>query len=158
MPFFYCICFYFIPLFKALPPKLFIFAARTNNTYISVSYTHLWEAVGMRTGLRQEYNFSVSAANEKSSFYVSLGYLGNEGITEGSDLKRLTEMCIRDRVDRCSRICFLTADFDHKKLFIIRIISQISGALLHGTAEGHAVLQLTSDILSNQLSVGSRCV
>lgn len=34
-----------------------------------------WEDVGMRTGLRQEYNFSVSAANEKSSFYVSLGYL-----------------------------------------------------------------------------------
>jgi len=49
-----------------------------------------WDDVGMRTGLRQEYNFSVSAANEKSSFYVSLGYLGNEGITEGSDLKRLT--------------------------------------------------------------------
>ena len=33
---------------------------------------------------------SIHAANEKSSFYVSLGYLGNEGITEGSDLKRLT--------------------------------------------------------------------
>ena len=30
-----------------------------------------WEEVGTRTGLRQEYNFSVSAANEKSSFYVS---------------------------------------------------------------------------------------
>jgi TonB-linked SusC/RagA family outer membrane protein len=49
-----------------------------------------WDKVGSRTGLRQEYNFSISAANEKSSFYVSLGYLGNEGITEGSDLKRLT--------------------------------------------------------------------
>ena len=49
-----------------------------------------WENIGTRTGLRQEYNFSVSAANDKSSFYVSLGYLGNEGITEGSDLKRLT--------------------------------------------------------------------
>ncbi|MDE6348096.1 MAG: SusC/RagA family TonB-linked outer membrane protein [Bacteroides sp.] len=49
-----------------------------------------WEDVGTRTGLRQEYNFSVSAANEKSSFYVSLGYLENEGITPGSDLKRLT--------------------------------------------------------------------
>ncbi len=43
-----------------------------------------------RTGLRQEYNFSVSAANEKSSFYASLGYLGNEGITENSDYKRLS--------------------------------------------------------------------
>lgn len=30
---FYCICFILFP-FKALPPKLFIFAARTNNTYI----------------------------------------------------------------------------------------------------------------------------
>ncbi len=49
-----------------------------------------WDKVGSRTGLRQEYNFSISAANDKSSFYVSLGYLGNEGITEGSDLKRLT--------------------------------------------------------------------
>ena len=49
-----------------------------------------WEEVGTRTGLRQEYNFSVSAANEKSSFYVSLGYLGNEGITPDSDMKRLT--------------------------------------------------------------------
>ena len=49
-----------------------------------------WEDVGTRTGMRQEYNFSVSAANEKSSFYASLGYLENEGITYGSDLKRLT--------------------------------------------------------------------
>ena len=49
-----------------------------------------WDEIGTRTGLRQEYNFSVSAANEKSSFYVSMGYLNNEGITEGSDLKRLT--------------------------------------------------------------------
>ena len=64
-----------------------------------------WEDVGMRTGLRQEYNFSVSAANEKSSFYVSLGYLGNEGITEGSDLKRLTGR--------------LKADYQAKKWFCL---------------------------------------
>ena len=31
----------------------------------------------------------------------------------------------------------------------------IAHALLHGTTEGHTVLQLTSDVLSNQLSVGS---
>lgn len=49
-----------------------------------------WDKIGSRNGLRQEYNVSISAANEKSSFYISLGYLGNEGITEGSDLKRLT--------------------------------------------------------------------
>ena len=49
-----------------------------------------WEDVGTRTGLRQEYNLSISAASEKSSFYISLGYLDNEGITENSDMKRLT--------------------------------------------------------------------
>ena len=49
-----------------------------------------WEDLGTRTGLRQEYNFSVSSANDKGSFYISLGYLGNEGITENSDMKRLT--------------------------------------------------------------------
>ena len=48
-----------------------------------------WEDAGTRTGMRQEYNFSVSGANEKSSFFMSLGYLDNEGITENSDLKRL---------------------------------------------------------------------
>ena len=49
-----------------------------------------WDEIGTRTGLRQEYNFSVSAANDRSSFYASLGYLENEGITENSDHKRLT--------------------------------------------------------------------
>lgn len=49
-----------------------------------------WEDVGTRTGMRQEYNFSVNSATDKSSFYMSLGYLNNEGITSGSDLKRLT--------------------------------------------------------------------
>ena len=49
-----------------------------------------WENLGTRVGMRQEYNFSISAANEKSSFYASVGYLDNEGITEGSDMKRLS--------------------------------------------------------------------
>ena len=49
-----------------------------------------WENIGYRTGNRQEYNFSASAATEKSSFYASLGYLQNEGITANSDMERLT--------------------------------------------------------------------
>ena len=48
-----------------------------------------WRDVGTRTGVRQEYNFSVSAANDRSSFFASLGYLNNEGITENSDHQRL---------------------------------------------------------------------
>ena len=49
-----------------------------------------WEEEGTRTGLRQEYNASVSAASERSSFYMSMGYLDNEGITDASDMKRYT--------------------------------------------------------------------
>ena len=53
-------------------------------------YPDDWEDVGTRTGFRQEYNFSASAATDKSSFYASLGYLENQGITYASDLKRLS--------------------------------------------------------------------
>ena len=49
-----------------------------------------WENIGTRTGVREEYNLSMSGSNEKSSFYLSLGYLNNEGITEASNMDRLT--------------------------------------------------------------------
>ena len=49
-----------------------------------------WMKVGTRTGIRQEYNLSVSGAGDKSNFYTSLSYLDNQGITEASDLKRFT--------------------------------------------------------------------
>ena len=38
---------------------------------------------------RQEYNLNVTAGNDKSSFYASLNYLDNEGITANSDYERL---------------------------------------------------------------------
>ena len=40
--------------------------------------------------LRQEYNLNISAGNDKSSFYASINYLDNEGITANSDYERLT--------------------------------------------------------------------
>lgn len=40
--------------------------------------------------LRQEYNVSVSAGNEKASFYASLGMLDNKGIVEGQAMRRYT--------------------------------------------------------------------
>ncbi len=49
-----------------------------------------WEKEGTRTGARQEYNASVSAATDRSSFYMSMGYLNNEGITDASDMERYT--------------------------------------------------------------------
>ena len=38
--------------------------------------------------LRQEYNLNISGASEKSTFFASLGYLNNNGITDGSDMQR----------------------------------------------------------------------
>ncbi|MFA5462470.1 MAG: TonB-dependent receptor [Dysgonamonadaceae bacterium] len=49
-----------------------------------------WENIGTRTGAREEYNLSVSGSSEKSSFFLSLGYLNNEGITKASGMDRLT--------------------------------------------------------------------
>ncbi len=49
-----------------------------------------WMDEAYQTGIRQEYNVSVAASNERSSFYASVGYLDNNGIIEGSTFERLT--------------------------------------------------------------------
>ena len=49
-----------------------------------------WIDETYRTSLRQEYNVSVTAGNDKSSFYTSVNYLNNDGITANSDYERLT--------------------------------------------------------------------
>ena len=49
-----------------------------------------WLDEAYKNGLRQEYNVSISAGTDKSSFYASISYLNNEGITEKSDYERLT--------------------------------------------------------------------
>ena len=51
------------------------------DNWLDEAYSH---------GLRQEYNVSVSAGTDKSSFYASISYLNNEGITAKSDYERLT--------------------------------------------------------------------
>ena len=49
-----------------------------------------WLDEAYKTGLRQEYNVSISAGTDKSSFYASVSYLNNEGIVDKSDYERLT--------------------------------------------------------------------
>jgi len=73
-----------------LNPNATLGLVRTYNGEDYLITPDSWQNVGYRTGNRQEYNASVASANEKSSFFASLGYLTNEGITEGSDLERLT--------------------------------------------------------------------
>ena len=49
-----------------------------------------WIDEAYNNSLRQEYNLSVSAGNDKSSFYTSVNYLNNEGITIASNYERLS--------------------------------------------------------------------
>lgn len=49
-----------------------------------------WGDYAYRTGVRQEYTLTISGAQDRLSYYSSLSYLDNEGITDKSDHKRLT--------------------------------------------------------------------
>lgn len=44
-----------------------------------------WYDHSFRTGLNQDYNVSVSGATERVNYYMSIGYLSNEGVVEGND-------------------------------------------------------------------------
>lgn len=49
-----------------------------------------WMDETYRTGVRKEYNASVSSGSDKGSFYASLSYLNNEGIVKNSNYERLS--------------------------------------------------------------------
>ncbi|MCD8385888.1 MAG: SusC/RagA family TonB-linked outer membrane protein [Bacteroidales bacterium] len=42
-----------------------------------------WEDIVFRNGFRQDYNASVSGATDRVNYYISFGYLNNEGVTAG---------------------------------------------------------------------------
>ncbi|MDE5813850.1 MAG: SusC/RagA family TonB-linked outer membrane protein, partial [Muribaculaceae bacterium] len=46
--------------------------------------------IAYQTGFRQEYNLSMNGGTDKSNFYASLSYLGEEGILKPSNYDRLT--------------------------------------------------------------------
>ena len=49
-----------------------------------------WEDAIYSTGLRQEYTVNATASTDRSSYYASVNYLSNEGITTASDYKRFS--------------------------------------------------------------------
>lgn len=49
-----------------------------------------WEDETFKTGFRQEYNVSLSAANDRLNYYASFGYLDDKGIVSGSEFKRFS--------------------------------------------------------------------
>lgn len=48
-----------------------------------------WSNEIFENKLRQEYNLSISGGNDKGTFYMSLGYLDDQGIITGSGLRRI---------------------------------------------------------------------
>jgi TonB-linked SusC/RagA family outer membrane protein len=49
-----------------------------------------WADETFRTGLRQEYNVTISGGSDRFTFYGSFGYLGDEGVIQGSNYNRLS--------------------------------------------------------------------
>lgn len=47
-----------------------------------------WADETFQNNIRQEYNLSMSGANERGNFYFSLGYLDDEGVVDGSGFTR----------------------------------------------------------------------
>ena len=52
---------------------------------------------GISKGVHQEYNVNVSGGNDRTSAYLSAGYLGDEGIVPGSGFDRVS---LRTKVDQ----------------------------------------------------------
>jgi TonB-linked SusC/RagA family outer membrane protein len=44
-----------------------------------------WEDATFRTGFNQDYNASISGASDRVNYYMSFGYLNNEGAIQGDD-------------------------------------------------------------------------
>ena len=59
-------------------------------TSANLLYQDDWAEESLRDGTRQEYNVTVQGSNNKSSHFLSLGYLDDEGIINNSDYNRLS--------------------------------------------------------------------
>ena len=49
-----------------------------------------WTDAAYRNSLRQEYNLSLNGGTDRSSYYMSLGYLNEDGIVEHSNYERIS--------------------------------------------------------------------
>ena len=58
--------------------------SNTLDNYLS-GYNFDWYDYSFRTGINQDYNVSISGASDRMSYYLSLGYLSNEGVVKGQD-------------------------------------------------------------------------
>lgn len=63
-----------------------------NNYYIADD----WAKESIINGLRQEYNLSVAGGNDRLQYYVSLGYMEDEGLIYGSHFNRFSSRATVD--------------------------------------------------------------
>ncbi|MFT4153110.1 SusC/RagA family TonB-linked outer membrane protein [Parafilimonas sp.] len=61
----------------------------TTLTNYLAGKTFDWYDHSFRTGLNQDYNLSVSGANDRMNYYLSAGYLSNQGVAVGNDYKAI---------------------------------------------------------------------
>ncbi|MDR2968792.1 MAG: SusC/RagA family TonB-linked outer membrane protein [Tannerellaceae bacterium] len=54
------------------------------DNYLAGMYVN-WEDYVYRTGIQQDYNISVGGASDKANYYLSAGYLDNQGVRNGND-------------------------------------------------------------------------
>ncbi len=64
--------------------------ANGNLTSAPLRYNDDWAKEALRDGMRQEYTLTVQGGSDKSTHYLSLGYLDDEGIISNSDYSRLS--------------------------------------------------------------------
>lgn len=49
-----------------------------------------WKKVGLKNGLRQEYNVNINGGTDQFQAMLSLGYMNNEGVVSGQEYERYT--------------------------------------------------------------------
>lgn len=98
-----------------------------------------WEDAAYKSSLRQEYNLSAQAANERGSFYASFGYLNDQGIVENSYLERLTAR--------------IKADYQLKKWIKVGVNASYSNYQSQGVFEESAT---SSTSVSNMFAIVNR--
>jgi TonB-linked SusC/RagA family outer membrane protein len=60
------------------------------NPNANLLYYDDWNSELDRTGIRQDYNLSLSGGNDKSTYFASLAYLDETGVVNWSDYNRIT--------------------------------------------------------------------
>ncbi len=93
------------------------FSYDPSDPYYYYNYNNNTDWIGAVTQLGKihDHNVSLSGGGEKARYYTSLGYLGNEGTTVGTDLSRITarinlDYFVSDRIKFSTDISYTHVD------------------------------------------------